>query len=144
MDSGERRSRPWVDPAHAVDVLVYVVVLNLAIEYIPSVITEGFTLSLLTAVLLKLVLEVVVRLKELVVGRLRGATSTPHRVLAAAGLWVLSVGSKFVVLELTDLVFGGAVRLGGFVSVTLLIITLVVGRMVVRRVIFPDREAVPL
>ena len=31
---------------------MYVVVLNLAIEYLPAVISEGFTLSLLTAVLL--------------------------------------------------------------------------------------------
>ena len=45
--------------ADAVDVLVYVVVLNLAIEYVPNVISETFTLSLLTALLLKVSLEVV-------------------------------------------------------------------------------------
>lgn len=37
-------------PEHIIDVFVYVVVLNLAIEYLPAVISEGFTLSLLTAV----------------------------------------------------------------------------------------------
>lgn len=36
-------------PAGVVDVFVYVVVLNLAAEYLPMVITETFTLSLLTA-----------------------------------------------------------------------------------------------
>jgi hypothetical protein len=36
---------------------VYVVVLNLAIEYIPSVISESFSLALLTAALLKIALE---------------------------------------------------------------------------------------
>ena len=45
--------------ADIIDVFVYVVVLNLAVEYVPSVISEGFTLSLLTAVLLKVALEVV-------------------------------------------------------------------------------------
>ncbi len=44
-------------PADVIDVFVHVVVLNLAIEYVPSVISEGFTLSLLTAVLLKLALD---------------------------------------------------------------------------------------
>ena len=47
-----------------VDVLVYVVVLNLAAEYLPVVITETFTVSLLTALLLKIVLEVVVAIKN--------------------------------------------------------------------------------
>jgi len=51
-----------VDPriaAAVVDVFVYVVVLNLFVEYLPQVLSETFTLSLLTAVLLKVVLEVV-------------------------------------------------------------------------------------
>jgi hypothetical protein len=48
-----------VQPEDVVDVFVYVAVLNLAIEYLPAVISESFTLSLLTAVLLKLSLELV-------------------------------------------------------------------------------------
>ena len=50
--------------ADVVDVFVYVVVLNLFVEYLPAVISETFTLSLLTAVLLKAVLEVVVAVKK--------------------------------------------------------------------------------
>src|SRR4249919_4262244 len=96
MPSDGRRALR-IDPADVVDVLVYVVVLNLAIEYVPEVISEGVTLSLLTAVLLKLV------------------------------------------LELVDLVFGDSVQLGGFVSVTLLIVALLVSRTLVRRLLFPDQ-----
>jgi hypothetical protein len=77
--------------ADVVDVFVYVVVLNLFIEYFPAVISESFTLSLLTAVLLKTV----------------------------------------------DLVFGDNVSLGGFVSVTLLIVALLVSRLAVRRLRAP-------
>lgn len=47
-----------------VDVLVYVTVLNLAVEYVPAIIAETFSVSLLTAVLLKVVLELVVRVKK--------------------------------------------------------------------------------
>jgi AhpD family alkylhydroperoxidase len=50
--------------AAIVDVLVYVVVLNLFVENSPQVLTETFTLSLLTAVLLKGALEVVVAAKN--------------------------------------------------------------------------------
>ena len=50
-------------PADVIDLFVYVVVLNIAIEYTPSVIIESFSLSLLTAALLKIALELVILLK---------------------------------------------------------------------------------
>ena len=112
------------------------VVLNLAIEYVPSVISEGFTLSLLTAVLLKVALELVILLKSEIVGRLRAATARRAKVAAALSLWVVAAGSKLVVLELVDLVFGDAVSLGGFVSVTLLVVVLLTSRAAVRRLLY--------
>ena len=115
---------------------MYVVVLNLAVEYVPSVISEGFTLSLLTAVLLKIALEVVIVLKSKVIGRFRAATNRRARAVAALSLWVVAAGSKLVVLELVDLVFGDAVSLGGFISVTLLVIGLLVSRAAVRRLLY--------
>jgi hypothetical protein len=119
-----------------IDVFVYVVVLNLAIEYVPSVISEGFTLSLLTAVLLKLVLEVVIVLKTNVIDRLRAATTRRAKAAAAASLWVVAAGSKVVVLELVDVLFGDAVSLGGFIPVTLLVVALLVSRAAVRRLLY--------
>jgi hypothetical protein len=83
-----------------------VVVLNLAIEYVPSVISEGFTLSLLTAVLLKLALELVILVKNRILTRLRAANTTRAKLAAAVCLWVVAAGSKLVVLELVDLVYG--------------------------------------
>jgi hypothetical protein len=112
-----------------------VVVLNLAIEYVPSVISESFTLSLLTAALLKLALEVVTLLKGQILTRLRAADTRRAKLAAAASLWVVAAGSKLVVLELVDLVFGDAVSLGGFISVTLLVVALLVSRAAVRRLL---------
>ena len=51
-DGAADRLQPRIAAA-VVDVFVYVVVLNLFVEYLPQVISETFTLSLLTAVLLK-------------------------------------------------------------------------------------------
>jgi len=48
---------------------------------------------------------------------------------------VVAAGSKLVVLELVDLVFGDAVSLGGFISVTLLVVALLVSRAAVRRLL---------
>jgi len=129
--------RRWIVARRAdvIDLFVYVVVLNLAIEYVPSVISESFTLSLLTALLLKIALELVLLLKGHVLTWFRAASRPSAKLAAALALWVVAAGSKLVVLKLVDLVFGDKVSLGGFVPVTLLVITLLVSRAAVRRLL---------
>jgi hypothetical protein len=121
--------------AAIVDVFVYVVVLNLFVEYFPKVLTETFTLSLLTAILLKGILEVVVAVKNRVKSRFRKASTPAGKALAGIMLWVVLVGSKFLVLEVVALAFSDRVRLGGFFSVTLLILALLLSRAAVRRLL---------
>ena len=111
------------------------VVLNLAVEYTPSVISESFSLSLLAAALLKIALELVIVLKGRILTRLSAADTRRAKLAAAVSLWVVAAGSKLVVLELVDLVFGDAVSLGGFVPVTLLVGVLLVSRAAVRRLL---------
>ena len=118
------------------------VVLNLFVEYPPQVLSETFTLSLLTAVLLKGVLEVVVLAKNRVKARFRQASTPIGRVVAALLLWLVVFGSKFLVLEVVNVAFGDRVSLGGFFSVTLLILALLLARAAVRRLLaHPDQRA---
>jgi hypothetical protein len=135
--------RRWMRarPSDVVDLFVYVVVLNLAVEYVPSVISENFTLSLLTAALLKVSLELVIVVKNNILGRLRAATTRRSKLLAALALWVVAAGSKLVVLELVNLIFGDSVSLGGFIPVTLLVIALMVSRAAVRRLVYDTSAA---
>ncbi len=134
------RSRLRIGPEDVVDFFVYVVVLNLAAEYVPQVITETFTLSLLTALVLKLTLEVVVALKDRAKHRFRTAQSPAAKVVAGLLLWLLLAGSKFAVLALVAFVSAGQVRLGGFWSVTALILVLLLAREGVRRLLALPRD----
>jgi hypothetical protein len=128
--------------AAVVDVFVYVVVLNLFVEYVPQILTETFTISLLTAVLLKAVLEVVLVAKNRVKARFTQASTPAGKVVAALMLWAVLFGSKFLVLEAVALVFGSRVSLGGFFSVTFLIVVLMLSRAAVRRLLRrPDERA---
>jgi hypothetical protein len=138
---GPVRRRIRARPADVVDLFVYVVVLNLAIQYVPSVISESFSLSLLTAALLKMALEVVIHLKNRALARLRVAETRRAKLAAGVSLWVVAAGSKLVVLELVDLVFGDAVSLGGFISVTLLVLALLASRAAVRRLLYGTTNA---
>lgn len=130
--------RSWIvtHPADVIDLFVYVVVLNLAVEYLPAVISETFTLSLVTAVLLKVTLELVLRVKGAVLARFHGATAAAAKTAFALMLWVVAAGSKLVVLWLIDVVFSGSVSLGGFIPVTLLVVALLASRAAVRRLLF--------
>jgi len=118
-----------------VDVFVYLVVLGLFTQFLPNVITESFIVSLLTAVLFKLALEVIAVLKSRILDRVRASRTAARKTLNAALLLVLGAGSKFVILWLSDLVFGDAVQLGGFFSVTLLILALMAARLGIRLLI---------
>ncbi len=115
-------------PIDLVDVFVYLVVLGVFSELFPRVISETFLLALLTAILLKVVLELVLVVKKRVVARIRAAQTPVGRVVNALSLVLVMAGSKFLVLELTALAFGDFVQLGGFFSVTALILTLMLAR----------------
>jgi hypothetical protein len=127
-------------PAAVVDLLVYVVVLNLFVQFVPEVITETFSVSLFTSALLLVVIELVHLAEAPLRARVKTSTSTAGKVLNVLALWLVLAGSKFVVLELVAFVFDDSVQLGGFFAVTGLIIVLMVSQRLVRRVL--DRPAV--
>lgn len=137
MTNDQRRP----DPADVVDVFVYVVVLNLAVQFVPEVVTETFTLSLLTALLLKVVLELVLLVKNRLKGRVRSATTIAGKVGAGVVLWLVLVSSKVAVLELVAVMFGDRVSLGGFWAVTGLIVVLMLSRLGVRTLLDPARRS---
>ncbi len=130
-------------PIDLVDVFVYLVVLGIFIQLFPDIITETFLLALLTAVLLKAVLEVVLLAKKKALKSLRNANSSARRAVSVAVLLLILPGSKLLVLELVAFTFGGAVHLGGFFQVTALIIALMLARGGVRRLFDRASEAAP-
>lgn len=134
---GVAAGRARVRADDIVDVFVYTVVIALFVEFFPQVISESFVLTLLTAILLKLVLELVVRVKGALLRRVRTAETLWRRVANVATLLLVLPGSKFLVLELTAWVFGGSVYLGGFFPVTGLIVVLMLARGGVRRLLAP-------
>jgi hypothetical protein len=116
------------------DVLIYVVVLNLFVEYVDKVVIDSFTISILTAVLLKALLDVILAIEHRV-GHFFGAqTGTLSRFLRIMSTWLILFLSKFLILEVVDLVFGDHVELGNFVSVLALVITLMIARQVFQQI----------
>jgi hypothetical protein len=107
------------------DILIYIVVLNLFVEYNPKIVIDSFTISIFTAILLKILLEIILKLEHKV-----SETFKTHKVLRIFLVWLILFGSKFLILEVVDLVFGEHVELGKFLDVIVLVIALMVAREV--------------
>jgi hypothetical protein len=111
------------------DVLIYVIVLNLFVEYNAKIIIDSFTISIFTAILLKILLEIILTLEHRV-----SDVFKPYKVLRIFLVWLILFGSKFVILEVVDLVFGEHVELGKFLDVIVLVIALMVARELFQRI----------
>jgi hypothetical protein len=105
--------------------LIDIVVLNLFVEFSKSVVIDSFYISILTAVLLRLLLEVTLRLEHRVSRYFETKTFKASRVVAAAVMFLILFTSKFVILEAVNLVFGRHVDLGGLVEIVIIAITLI-------------------
>ena len=111
------------------DVLIYIIVLNLFVEYNSKIIIDSFTISILTAILLKILLEIILKLEHRVSNVFKS-----YKVLRILLVWLILFGSKFLILEVVDVVFGDHVELGKFLDVILLVIALMVAREVFQRI----------
>ena len=108
-------------------VLIDLVVLNLFDEYADNVRIDSFTISLLAAILLQVLLKLTLLLEHRVAAWFKtkpGRIWTVTRFLTA---WLILFGSKFVFLEAINFAFGDKVTfLGALHGVITLIVVLLV------------------
>jgi hypothetical protein len=116
------------------DVLIYIVVLNLFVEFVDAIVIDSFWISILTAVLLKGLLDVVVGLEHRVKGFFEQRGGTASRVSGLVAQFLILFTSKFIILEIVNLVFGDHVQLGHFVDVLVLIIAMMAARAIFKRI----------
>ena len=105
-------------------ILIAVVVLNLFVEYVHTVVIDSFTVSVLTAVLLWLMLRVITRLERRVAAYFRRKEGTLSRVLRYLSAWAILFVSKFVILEVVALATAGRATLGQFLEVVAIVLVL--------------------
>ena len=111
------------------DILIYIIVLNLFVEFNSKIIIDSFTISIFTAILLKILLEVILKLEHKV-----SAAFSAYKVLRVFLVWLILFGSKFLILEVVDIVFGEHVELGKFLDVIVLVIALMVARAIFQQI----------
>jgi hypothetical protein len=119
MSPAQARFLSWVS-----EVLVDIVVLNLFVEFVHTIVIDSFAISILTALLLKLMVDAVKGLEHAVSASLAAKEGAAWKPLRFVAVWLILFLSKFVILELVNVVFGDHVELGSFIEVAAVVVTM--------------------
>ena len=107
--------------------LVDLVVLGLFAEYWEHVSADSFTIMLLAAVLLQVLLKLTIVLEHRVAAFFNARPGGFNKFMRFFTAWLILFGSKFVILEALALAFGDRLRFGGpFHGIVVLIVVVVV------------------
>ncbi len=110
------------------DVLVYTVVLNLFVEYVDAIVIDSFTVSLLTAVVMKVLIDLINSTLTRVRARFGGREGALSEVAFALAMWTVLFGSKIVILLVIEVIFENDVDLGSFLDVLALTAVMMIAR----------------
>lgn len=107
-------------------ILIDLVVLNLFAEYFENVVVDSFTVTLFAALLLQILLKLTLAIEHRVAAFFKAKQGGFAKFLRFFFAWLILFGSKFVILEALDLVFGESLRfLGAFHGLVTLIAVIV-------------------
>ena len=108
-------------------VLIDLVVLNLFVEYTDKVFVDSFTISILAAVLLQVLLKLTIAVEHRVAAYFKAKPGGFMKFMRFFCAWLVLFGSKFVILEALVLAFGDSVRFEGMWHgiVTLIVVVVV-------------------
>lgn len=119
----QQRFTSWVS-----DVLVYIVVLNLFVEFVNTIVIDSFWISILTAVLLKLLLDALTGVEHRVVAWFRSREGAVYTVLGVVSVFSILFLGKLFILEAVNFVFGDHVEFGHFIEIAALILAMMLAR----------------
>ena len=107
-----------------IDILAYIVVLNLLTEHFDAFYIYSFTLSILVAVSMKFILVPILFLKAKVSTYWKSKEDRFYRILGLVNKFAILFFSKFLILAYLDFKYKELVSIEGFVSITILILLL--------------------
>ena len=111
-------------------ILIDLVVLNLFVEYSQYVVVHSFTISLLAAVLLQVLLKLTLAVEHRIAAYFNAKKGGFAKFMRYLSAWLVLFGSKFVILEALAFTFGTKVHFGGPIHGLVMLIVVVVVMLV--------------
>jgi hypothetical protein len=94
-------------------ILIDLVVLNLFNEFWVNVTIEYFSISLMAALLLQILLQLTIAIEHRVANLFKGDTGLKSKILRGLSTWAILFISKLVILEAINYAFGDSVLFSG-------------------------------
>ncbi|MFV2060623.1 MAG: hypothetical protein ACC653_08045 [Gammaproteobacteria bacterium] len=94
-------------------ILIDLTVLNLFDEYWNLVTIDSFTISLLAAVLLQVLLKITLKIEHHIAVFFKSKSGGMAKMLRILSTWAVLFGSKFAILEAVNIAFGDRVLFSG-------------------------------
>ena len=118
-------------------ILIDLVILNLFVEYTDKVFVDSFTISILAAVLLQVLLKLTIAVEHRVAVYFKARPGGFMKFMRFFCAWLVLFGSKFVILEAIVFAFGDSVRFEGrfhglITLIEVVLVMLLVEELVVR------------
>ena len=129
ISQAQARFISWVS-----EVLVDIIVLNLFVEFVHTVVIDSFYISILTAVLLKLMVDAVKGLEQAVSAYFAAKPGAAWRTVRVVAVLVILFLSKFLILEVVNFVFRDHVELGSFIEVAAIVVTMLAANFILQGV----------
>jgi hypothetical protein len=115
--------------------LIDLLVLGLFDEYWDKVHVSSFTVMVLAAVLLQILLKVTIAVEHVVAGFFKGRPGGFMKFMRFFCAWLVLFGSKFVILEALAMAFGDQVHFSGVFHGIITLIVVVVVMLLVEEII---------
>ncbi len=116
------------------DLLIYIVILNLFAQYSSAIYFETFTISIFTAIVLKASLNLIVNFEHSVANFFKRFKGKFAKYIHYVTAFLILFLSKFVILELIDIIFREKVEIHGFIPFVAMIITMIATRKILEHI----------
>jgi hypothetical protein len=114
--------------------LLYAVVMGFFNDYTDYLSIQSFSTLFLAALVMQALTFATFSFKGEVSRWYRGRTGTGTRIAHGLSIWAIMFFSKFVFLEVIDIVFGSAVEITSFVGLLLIIATMVISSRLIEMI----------
>lgn len=135
-DAGSFTTRQQLFLRYTYLVLIDLTMLNFFNEYWDLVFIEFFSISLLTAMLLQILLQLTIAIEHRVSNYFKKKPGTGAKVLRGLSIWAILFISKLVILEAINICFGDSVLFGGPIHGLVAFIVVVIGIIIAEQIFF--------
>ncbi len=131
MEKNKRNPRQELFREMVLGTLVYSVVLGFFNDYTQIIHTGTYSTTFLVAVVMQILTYITFWLKGIVVKKFKGKEDSKYKFALVFGVWIIMFLSKFVFLAVIDFVFGGNVKISGFIGLVIIIVIMTLSKKMI-------------